>query len=125
RRSSHGGEHGQQRGSARGRPHAWQVYLALGAVGTVLYELVPPFKGYAPLLNLMGLSAVVAVVVGVRRNRPGYALPWWLFAVGLGLYWLGDVYTYSSPKLLHAEVPFPSAGDAIYLTVYPALMLGL
>jgi diguanylate cyclase (GGDEF)-like protein/PAS domain S-box-containing protein len=107
------------------RPHAWQIYLTLGAVGAALYELVPPFKGYAPLLNLMGLSAVAAVVVGVRRNRPGYALPWWLFAVGLGLYWLGDVYTYSYPKLLHAEVPFPSAGDAIYLTVYPALMLGL
>jgi len=107
------------------RPHAWQIYLALGILGSFLYELVPPFKGYAPLLNLMGLSAVVAVVVGVRRNRPSYALPWWLFAVGLGLYWLGDVYTYSYPKLLNAEVPFPSAGDAIYLTVYPALMLGL
>ncbi|HEY7831002.1 MAG TPA: EAL domain-containing protein [Solirubrobacteraceae bacterium] len=107
------------------RPHAWQIYLALGALGAFLYELVPPFKGYAPLLNLMGLSAVIAVVVGIRRNRPSYSLPWWLFAIGLGLYWLGDVYTYSYPKLLHAEVPFPSAGDAIYLTVYPALMLGL
>ncbi len=107
------------------RLHAWQIYLALGALGAFLYELVPPFKGYAPLLNLMGLSAVIAVVVGIRRNRPSYSLPWWLFAIGLGLYWLGDVYTYSYPKLLNAEVPFPSAGDAIYLTVYPALMLGL
>ncbi|HEY7952783.1 MAG TPA: EAL domain-containing protein [Solirubrobacteraceae bacterium] len=116
---------GESRGTPFARPHAWQIYLALGAVGAFLYELVPPFKGYAPLLNLMGLSAVIAVVVGVRRNKPAYALPWWLFALGLGLYWLGDVYTYSYPKLLHAEVPFPSVGDAIYLTVYPALMLGL
>jgi diguanylate cyclase (GGDEF)-like protein/PAS domain S-box-containing protein len=116
---------GKSRGAPFARPHAWQIYLALGAVGAFLYELVPPFKGYAPLLNLMGLSAVIAVVVGVRRNKPGYALPWWLFAIGLGLYWMGDVYTYSYPKLLHAEVPFPSVGDAIYLTVYPALMLGL
>ena len=39
---------------------------------------------------------------------------------------MGDVYTYSYPKLiLHHEVPFPSIGDAIYLTVYPAQMLGL
>ena len=38
----------------------------------------------------------------------------------------GDVYTYSYPKyILHHEVPFPSIGDAIYLTVYPALMVGL
>src|SRR4030081_236054 len=85
RGSNHGpnSNHGQKREPARARPHAWQIYLALGAVGAVLYELVPPFKGYAPLLNLMGVSAVVAVVVGVRRNRPRYALPWWLFAVGL------------------------------------------
>jgi diguanylate cyclase (GGDEF)-like protein/PAS domain S-box-containing protein len=118
-------ERGEGQRASLPRPHAWQIYLALGAVGAFLYELVPPFKGYAPLLNLMGLSAVIAVVVGVRRNKPGYALPWWLFALGLGLYWMGDVYTYSYPKLLHAEVPFPSVGDAIYLTVYPALMLGL
>ncbi len=66
------------------------------------------------------------MIVGIRRNRPGYSLPWWLFAVGLFLYWLGDVYTYSYPKyILHDEVPFPSIGDAIYLTVYLALMLGL
>ena len=39
---------------------------------------------------------------------------------------MGDVYTYSYPRyILHAEVPFPSIGDAIYLTVYPAQMLGL
>ena len=38
---------------------------------------------------------------------------------------LGDVYTYSYPKLVHHEVPFPSFGDALYLAVYPALMAGL
>jgi diguanylate cyclase (GGDEF)-like protein/PAS domain S-box-containing protein len=78
------------------------------------------------LLNTIGLSTWIAVIVGIRRNRPAYALPWWLFAVGFLLYWMGDVYTYSYPQLiLHHEVPFPSIGDAIYLTVYPLQMLGL
>ncbi len=78
------------------------------------------------LLNSLGLSSWVAVIVGIRRNRPTYSLPWLLFALGFFLYWLGDVYTYSYPQLiLHHEVPFPSIGDAIYLTVYPAQMLGL
>jgi diguanylate cyclase (GGDEF)-like protein/PAS domain S-box-containing protein len=105
---------------------AWQGYLAFGALGTFLYLLVPPFKGNALLINALGLSSVLAVVLGIRRNRPSHALPWWLFAVGLCLYWMGDVYTYSFPKyILHHEVPFPSIGDAIYLSVYPALMLGL
>ena len=47
-----------------------------------------------------------------------------LFAVGQFLFFAGDLYTYSYPKLLGADVPFPSPGDAIYLLVYPALMGG-
>jgi diguanylate cyclase (GGDEF)-like protein/PAS domain S-box-containing protein len=108
------------------RPQAWQGYLAFGALGLTLYLLVPPLKGNPVLLNTIGMTSWIAVIVGIRRNRPSYALPWWLFALGFFLYWLGDVYTYSYPQLiLHGEVPFPSIGDAIYLTVYPAQMLGL
>ena len=44
---------------------------------------------------------------------------------GLLLFWLGDIYTYSYPKLFGADVPFPSLGDAMYLAVYPVLMIGL
>ncbi len=108
------------------RMQAWQAYLAIAGLATFLYLLVPPLKGNALLINTIGLSSVIAVVWGIRRNKPSYSLPWWLFAGGLCLYWMGDVYTYSYPKyILHHEVPFPSIGDAIYLTVYPALMLGL
>ncbi len=88
--------------------------------------MVAPLKGNAIVFNCLGLTSLIAVIIGIRRNKPSYSLPWWLFAFGLLLYWLGDVYTYSYPKyILHQEVPFPSIGDAIYLTVYPALMLGL
>ncbi|HEY7961489.1 MAG TPA: EAL domain-containing protein [Solirubrobacteraceae bacterium] len=108
------------------RVQPWQGYLAFAAAGLALYLLVPPLKGYAAFFNVLGLTSPVAVVIGIRRNRPSYSLPWWLFVFGLVLYWLGDFYTYSYPKyILHAEVPFPSVGDAVYLTVYPALMLGL
>ena len=103
----------------------WQLYLAVGGVFTFLYAFVPPFKESGPVINLLGLSGVVAVVVGVRRNRPRSRGPWLLFALGLALFWLGDLYTYSYPKLFHVDVPFPSPGDAIYLTVYPVLMAGL
>jgi diguanylate cyclase (GGDEF)-like protein/PAS domain S-box-containing protein len=77
------------------------------------------------VINLLGLSGVVAMIVGVRRNRPATALPWWFLSVGVGLFWLGDLYTYSYPKLLHKDVPFPSLGDGIYLLMYPVLMVGL
>ncbi|HEY2767805.1 MAG TPA: EAL domain-containing protein [Solirubrobacteraceae bacterium] len=110
----------------RRRVQPWQGYLAFGVVTAFLYLLVPPLKGNPAFFNVLGLTSWIAVIVGIRRNRPSYSLPWWLFAVGLFLYWLGDVYTYSYPQyILHAEVSFPSIGDAIYLSVYVALMLGL
>lgn len=111
--------------ASRLRPPLCRLYLAAGATGVSLYLFVAPFKGSAPLLNCVGLSAVMAVIAGIRRNRPPNALPWWLFATGLALYWVGDVYTYSFPQVLHVQVPFPSIGDAVYLAVYPVLMLGL
>src|SRR5271154_1504098 len=108
------------------RPALWKAYLAFGAVGMCLYLLPTPLKGNEALFNTLGLTSWIAVVVGIRRNKPHYALPWWLFAFGFLLYWMGDFYTYSyRAYILHHEVPFPSIGDAIYLTVYPAQMLGL
>ena len=51
--------------------------------------------------------------------------PWYLLAAGSALFWLGDLYTYSYPHLLGAEVPFPSLGDAFYVAMYPVMMAGL
>ncbi|HTU79360.1 MAG TPA: EAL domain-containing protein [Solirubrobacteraceae bacterium] len=111
---------------ARSRAALWQAYIAFGALGMCLYLLNTPLKGNEALFNTLGMTSWVAVIVGIRRYKPRYALPWWLFAVGFVLYWMGDFYTYSyRAYILHHEVPFPSIGDAIYLTVYPAQMLGL
>ncbi len=41
------------------------------------------------------------------------------------MYVAGDFYTYTYPDLLGGTVGFPSPGDAIYLSVYPALFIGL
>jgi diguanylate cyclase (GGDEF)-like protein/PAS domain S-box-containing protein len=103
----------------------WQLYLGAGALLTALYVWVPPFAASGPVFNLLGLSPVVAIVVGIRRYRPASAGPWVWFAVGMTLFWLGDLYTYSYPRLFGADVPFPSLGDGAYVTVYPALMAGL
>ncbi len=108
------------------RPALWKAYIAFGLLGMCLYLTDTPLKGNEALFNTLGVSSWIAVVVGIRRNKPRYALPWRLFAFGFLLYWMGDFYTYSyRAYILHHEVPFPSIGDAIYLTVYPAQMLGL
>jgi diguanylate cyclase (GGDEF)-like protein/PAS domain S-box-containing protein len=104
---------------------AWAVYLALGVILCALYVAVPPLKGSGPLMNLIGLSPVIAILVGVRRYRPAAKLAWLLLAAGSALFWLGDLYTYSYPLLLGADVPFPSPGDALYVAMYPVMMAGL
>ena len=47
----------------------WQAYLAVGAFVSALYVWVPPFAGSGPVFNLLGLSPVIAIIVGVRRYR--------------------------------------------------------
>src|SRR3954451_24911250 len=103
----------------------WQIYLGAGALLTALYVWLPPFAASGPVFNLLGLSPVVAIVVGIRRHKPASRGPAMGVAGGVTLFWLGDLYTYSYPRLFGADVPFPSLGDGAYLAVYPALMAGL
>ena len=107
------------------RTRAWIVYLAIGGLLTAGYLWVPPLQGNGPLINLLGLSSTLAIVAGIYLHRPKAMWAWLLFVVGQFLFFAGDVYTYSYPKLFGVEVEFPSLGDAVYLTVYPALVAGL
>jgi diguanylate cyclase len=76
-----------------GWPPAWIVYLGGGALLGALYLWVTPFQASGPVMNLLGLSPVVAIVVAIRWHRPAASAPWWLFAAGSALFWLGDLYT--------------------------------
>ena len=107
------------------RGYAWAFYLAAGAALTAAYLWIPPFKASGPLINLLGLSSSIAIAVGIYLHRPRARAAWLLFILGQFLFFAGDLYTYSYPKLTGADVEFPSLGDAIYLTVYPALVAGL
>jgi len=107
------------------RNRVWVAYLAVGGLLTAAYLWLPAVKGSGPLINLLGLSSSVAIAVGIYLHRPRAVAAWWLFVVGQFLFFAGDLYTYSYPKLLGVDVEFPSLGDAIYLMVYPALVAGL
>src|SRR5512132_2973067 len=111
--------------SVHWRKRVWLVYLAVCAVLTGAYLWFPPLKGNGPLINLLGLSSSIAIAVGIYLHRPRAKAAWFLFIVGQFLFFAGDLYTYSYPKVFGADVEFPSLGDAIYLTVYPALVAGL
>ena len=107
------------------RNFAWLGYLIVTCALTALYLFAPAVAGNGPLINSLGLSGVVAIVVGIRMHKPRARAAWWLFAAGQFLFFSGDLYTYSYPKLLGVDVGFPSIGDGLYLAVYPVLMAGL
>ncbi|MGB2873842.1 MAG: EAL domain-containing protein [Gaiellaceae bacterium] len=107
------------------RTHAWLWFLVATGALAGLYLFVPALAGNGPLINGLGLLGVVAIVVGIRMNKPRAQAAWWLFVLGQFLFFSGDLYTYSYPKLFGADVGFPSIGDALYLAVYPALIGGM
>ena len=69
----------------------WQAYLVVGALICALYVFVPPFAGSGPVMNLLGLSPVIAILVGLRLHRPASRSPWLWFALGFVLFWAGDL----------------------------------
>jgi diguanylate cyclase (GGDEF)-like protein/PAS domain S-box-containing protein len=108
-----------------GRHSAWAWYLAAMAVLTFGYLFVTPLKGYAVVINVIGISSPLAIGIGMRLHGAQARLAWSLLLVGQLLYVAGDFYTYTYPDLLGGKVGFPSAGDAVYLSVYPALFAGM
>lgn len=104
---------------------AWGAYLVLGAVALAAYfglGLKPLARNI--LYDAIGLSAVVAIVVGVRLQQPRAAGAWYLIAASQLLFVAGDVIWGVFEFALHTE-PFPSVADVLYLMGYPVLVAGL
>jgi PAS domain S-box-containing protein len=106
------------------KPRAWWLYLVVGGLVVTTFVFVHPIRvGW--LYNLIGVSAVVAILAGVRMHRPHQRLAWYLVAAGLALWVSGDVITYNYERFFGTEPPFPSIGDLLYLSVYPFLIAGM
>ena len=88
------------------------MFLGFGALVTGLYVFVPPLKGSPLVINGLGLYGLLAMIAGIRFHRPRARLAWWLLALGVFLFWVGDVYTYGIRILFHVTVPFPSFGNS-------------
>lgn len=121
--------------------NTWRWFLAVEAVFGLIYfpfgvpsgkplifGVVPwmEWPGQVPAWAALGVSAVVAIAYGVRRNRPNTAVAWWFLGGGVLLFITGDT-TY---KFLHQivgqdQIPFPSFIDVIYISMYPMVAIGL
>ncbi|HEY0000397.1 MAG TPA: EAL domain-containing protein [Actinoplanes sp.] len=89
----------------------------------VAFYAVPEFSMFT--WAAIGLSAAVAVLIGVRVHRPSRRLPWYLLATVLVSFTFGDTTYNILTDFLGLEHPFPSVADVFYLLVYPMLAVAL
>jgi diguanylate cyclase (GGDEF)-like protein/PAS domain S-box-containing protein len=107
------------------RRRLWVGYLVAMALVTLVYLFGPKTVNSGPVFNAIGISAVVAILVGVRTNNVKPRLPWYLFAVAQTLFVTGDVIAYNYERFFGRPLPFPSLADAFYLAFYPVLVAGI
>lgn len=104
----------------------WCWYLGGGLATAAGYFLLPR-GGLSQALVFVGvhLSAVVAMVVGVRVHRPRHVSIWYLIIAGEAVYAVANVIWYLYPVGFAGVLPFPSVADAVYLCGYALVLPGL
>jgi signal transduction histidine kinase/CheY-like chemotaxis protein len=91
----------------------WRAYLALGAIATAVYFLLPTGSGVQThLYSVVALSAAAAVLLGMKLHRPASRASSSLLGAGLLLFALGDI----------AWSVWPGLADPAYLAAYPLLI---
>lgn len=100
--------------------HLTRRYLVVGGLVTAAYLLIPFEARTIPYL-LVGVACVVAILVGIRVNRPVNPAPWYLMAVGQAAWVVGDA-LYDVPDPWHIAA---TPADLAYLIAYPFLGAGI
>jgi diguanylate cyclase (GGDEF)-like protein len=111
-----------RRSFARSGP--WLAYLAAGTMGLAIHALLETGSlAQSFLYDVIGASAILVALAGVRRHRPDRMAPWLLIAAGQALFVAGDL-VWNWFEIIGVD-PFPSIADVLYLAGYPFIALGL
>jgi diguanylate cyclase (GGDEF)-like protein/PAS domain S-box-containing protein len=114
-----------EKGIAGGGLQTWHVHLLLGVLATGMYFLLPSQGAQHTFQFLFVLSALAAIVTGVRTHRPSQPLPWYLFACAMLMSILGFVtYGYYETDL-GIESPLTTLADVFFIASYPCAAGGL
>jgi len=102
-----------------------RFHMVVAAVGLTGFLVVPDGSTLQLIWQVtVGGFAAAMVVAGVRRRRPAMPATWWLFAVGVAGNAGGILVEYVLTRI-QGEPPFPSWADVAYLSLYPAVAVGL
>ncbi len=104
--------------------HAWLRYLLLGGIPV----LVAPFF-LATSWERTGLTLAIAYASGAAcfwrfRTGRGVPLAWLLIGAGITLNASGSIWESVLTEVFHSTAS-PTGADALYLTIYPCLAIGL
>ncbi|GJF27751.1 hypothetical protein KNE206_04510 [Kitasatospora sp. NE20-6] len=106
----------------RRRQRLTACYVAWIALLTLVYYRFPADR--IIWWTGIGLSSFVAIVIGVRLNRPVHARSWYLLAVANLSFTCGEVVQVILTEYLH-QVAFPSLADAFYLAEFVLYAAGV
>jgi diguanylate cyclase (GGDEF)-like protein len=102
----------------------WWWYLLLGGLAAVPIVAIPDSWWYTAWYDLLGLSSVVAILVGARANRTRTRATWRWLAAGQLLFVIGDLLFDLVDRVWQSDA-YPSAADGFYLSGYVPLAIGL
>ncbi len=103
---------------------AWLRFLVVGTAGVVLGAIVGgPAR---PLLGqLVGWSAIVAMVTGLRGWEVDQRIPWYGCALSGAMFLIAPTLTAAQAPAAGTESVFPSLGDAVAYVGYLVLIAAL
>jgi len=109
----------------RFKSQAWKYVTLGGTALTVGYFFLPNATSQNVDYTFLGSASVLFILIGVHLHHPQRRMGWYCVAAAGAFFTLGDdAYTVYS-NVLHISIPFPSYADALYLSGYPFLFLGV
>lgn len=100
-------------------------YLIVGAVVVVATEGLPvPRLVQDAVYSLVGVSMVIAILVGIRRYAPRAKAAWYLMAIAQWLWVVADT-IFNWQQDVQRDNAFPTIADLFYLLGYPTFAVGL
>jgi len=103
----------------------WYLALAVAGAGVFLLPAAEPTVGWGLAYVALCVLGLVAVLLGVRRNRMARPLGWQLLAAGYGVLTIGNWLWYPHVLWTGTMLAYPSITDALFLSSYALLLVGL
>jgi diguanylate cyclase (GGDEF)-like protein len=103
----------------------WKLVLLAGAVAIVAFLLISDIAVQDLVYSIIGFASLLCIVTTAGARPSATRIGWNLVAAAIACFVIGDSILSYYDVIEHAEAPFPSVADALYLAGYPFLFAGV